>query len=184
MPDGRSAAALEPATVGDAPVLAELLERYIRDLSGIFSVKAGPDGRYGYDKLPLYWSRPETHFPYLIKQNAEVAGFALATRGSPASDDPDDFDVAEFFVLPSHRRFGLGRQAAFLLWNRHPGRWVVRVSEMNRDALPFWESAVREYTGGAFTEKEHPGKTHRFRVFLFAAAVVAAGSTDSIRVGS
>ena len=161
---------LETATAGDRSLLSNLLELYIHDLSDIFSIKIGGDGRFGYDKLPLYWSAPDTHFAYLIRWNAEVAGFALVTRGSPASEDPDDLDVAEFFVLRAYRRGGIGRRAAFLLWDRRPGRWVVRVSEMNRPGLSFWENAIREYTHGAYTEKRHPGKSHMFRVFSFASA--------------
>ena len=39
---------------------------------------------------------------------------------------------------------------------------------MNRVAQPFWEGAIRTYTGGAFAETKHPGKAHMFRVFSFA----------------
>jgi predicted acetyltransferase len=162
---------VETATKGDAPLLSNLLEFYLHDLSEIFPLKVGPDGRFGYKWLPLYWSEPEKRFAYLIRCDSEVAGFALVTRGSSAIDDLGDLDVAEFFVLRSYRRAGLGRHAAFLLWDRHPGRWIVRVSEMNRGALPFWEGAIREYTRGAFSEKEHPGKSHMFRVFSFTSAI-------------
>ena len=78
--------------------------------------------------------------------------------------------MSEFFVLRAYRRGGIGRRAAFLLWDRLPGQWVVRVSERNVGALPFWEGAVREYTRGAYREKQHPGKTHMFRVFSFHSA--------------
>ena len=57
-----------------------------------------------------------------------MAGFSFVTRGSPASDDPETLDVAEFFVLRGWRRSGVGRRAAPLLWDRLPGPWTVRVS--------------------------------------------------------
>ncbi len=161
---------LTAANSRDAPLLSNLLELYVHDLSDIFSVKIGADGRFGYEKLPLYWSEPDTHFAYLIRHKGEIAGFALVTQGSAATDDPDDFDVAEFFVLRAHRRCGVGRRAAFLLWNRLPGRWVVRVSEMNRGALPFWEGVLREYTQNAYSTKPHPGKSHLFRAFSFTSS--------------
>lgn len=161
--------ALLAATPGDAPLLANLLELYQHDLSAIFPIELDADGRYGYDRLPLYWSEPDTRYAYLIRGDAAVAGFALVTRDSPAIDDPAVLDVAEFFVLRSHRRLGVGRRAARLLWDRHPGRWVVRVSERNRGALPFWEGAIREYTRGGFAAKTHPGQSHVFRVFTFAS---------------
>ena len=45
---------LEPATRSDAPLLANLLELYVHDLSEIFPVRIGEDGRFGYERLPLY----------------------------------------------------------------------------------------------------------------------------------
>jgi predicted acetyltransferase len=87
---------LEVATLSEAPLLANLLELYLHDLSVAFpAIQLGADGRFGYPWLPLYWSEPERRFPFLIREAGRVAGFALATRGSPASDDPTVFDVAE-----------------------------------------------------------------------------------------
>ena len=160
--------ALDVATMADAGLLANLLELYIHDLSGVFpGIELGADGRFGYGKLPLYWSEPETRFPFLIRCDGRVVGFALATRGSPATDDPSVFDVAEFFVLRRYRRSGVGRRAAVLLWNRFPGQWTVRASEGNPGALRFWTGVIAEHTDGAATERAHPGEPHPWRVFSF-----------------
>ena len=160
---------LEVATDSSAALLGNLLQLYIHDLSEIFPLELGADGRYAYDRLPLHWSEPETHFAFLIRARARVAGFALVTRGSPASDDPDALDLTEFFVLRSYRRSGVGRVAAPLVWDRLPGQWVVRVAEANRAGVPFWESTVREYTGGAFSAKPFQGKNGLFRAFSFGS---------------
>src|SRR6185295_340586 len=159
---------LDVAPSSDAGLLANLLELYVHDLSEVFPlIELGTDGRFGYDPLPLYWSEPERRFPFLIRCGGRVAGFVLVTRGSPASDDPDVFDVAEFFILRRYRRCGVGRFAAFLVWNRLPGRWIVRVSEGNTDALPFWAGVIAEYTGGAVTQFARQGLPHAWRVFSF-----------------
>jgi len=164
----RQAVVLDVATVRDAALLSNLLELYIHDLSEAFpAIELGADGRFGYDQLPLYWSEPEHRFPFLIRENGAVVGFVLAARGSPATDDPAVFDVAEFFVLRSHRRSGVGRRAAFLLWDRLPGRWIVRVAKGNRGALPFWTGVIAEYTRGTATEVEHPGAPTAWQVFSF-----------------
>ena len=158
---------IDVATEKDAQVLRDLLEKYVSELSGMFGIRPGPDGRFGYDKLPLYWSEPDTHFAFYIRLRGQAVGFALVTRGSPATDDPADLDVAEFFVLASHRGAGVGRRGAFLLWNQLPGHWVVRVSEANQAGLRFWESAIREYATGPVTVSAHQGRLHPFRVFSF-----------------
>lgn len=159
---------LDEAAPAEAPLLSNLLELYIHDLSAAFpSVELGPDGHFGYPGLALYWSEPERRFPFLIRCDGRVAGFALAKRGSPATEDPEVFDVAEFFVMRRYRRSGVGRRAAILLWNRMPGRWIVRVSEGNLGALPFWEGLITEFTNGAAIEFKGPGAPHAWRVFAF-----------------
>jgi predicted acetyltransferase len=158
---------LVPALPSDEARLANLLELYVHDLSETFQIAPGEDGRFGYERLPLYFKEPETRFPFLIRFGGRLAGFAFAMRGSPMSDDPNALDVAEFFVLRAYRRFGVGRSAAFLLWRRLTGDWVVRVSEGNRAGVPFWEAIVREFTGGAYTATQRPGSPHPWRVFAF-----------------
>jgi len=159
---------LDPANSEQAPLLGNLLELYIHDLSPAFpNIELGVDGRFGYDRLPLYWSEPETRFPFLIRRGGKVAGFVLVTRGSPASEDPGVFDIAEFFVVARERRSGVGRRAAFLLWNHLPGRWIARASEANPAALGFWAGVVKEYTNGDAMEFKHPGVPKAWRVYSF-----------------
>lgn len=156
---------LDPATRDEMPVLANLLELYIHDLSETFPVHLDATGRFGYPRLPLYWEDPERRFPFLIRVDGELAGFALVTRGSPATEVPTDLDVAEFFVLRAYRRGGVGRDAAFQLWDTLPGRWIVRVSEGNRRGIPFWERVVAEYAGGHFQRWSRPGEPHPWIVY-------------------
>jgi predicted acetyltransferase len=168
---------LEPAATSDAALLSNLLELYIHDLSEVFpGVELGADGRFGYPKLPLYWSEGDRRFPFLIKCNARVAGFVLATVGSPASEDPRTHDVAEFFVLRQYRHCGVGRRAAQLLWKRLPGKWTVRVSRGNRGALDFWRHAVARATNGTVAEFELPGLPNAWLVFAFE--IIAGLATD------
>ena len=163
------AVSLQRATAEMAPVLRNLLELYLHDLSEIFPIGLGPEGRFGYDKLPLYWTEPAVRHAFMIKDGENVAGFAFATRGSPASDNPEDLDVAEFFVLRSYRRSGVGRRAAMALWDGVPGHWVVRVSEANWAGLPFWSEVIGSYTSGDFVETVRPGNPQSWRVFRFAS---------------
>jgi predicted acetyltransferase len=148
--------------------LANLLELYIHDLSAAFpDIELGDDGRFGYSALALYWSQPDRRFAFLIKCDNRVAGFALVTRGSPATKDPQVFDVAEFFVLRRFRRSGVGRKATALLWNRLPGAWIVRVFEGNPGAVPFWSRVIEEFTGATATELERPIHPPAWRAFAF-----------------
>ena len=161
------AVSLEPATESDSALLANLLELYMHDLSEAFAIQLGSDGRFGYPRLASYWSEKAVRFPFLIRKQGKVVGFALAQRGSPMSDDPEVFDVAEFFVLRSERRSGVGARAAELLWDRLPGRWIVRVSEANLGGLPFWTRVVQNYAGDRATRTLRRGQPHGWHVFAF-----------------
>ena len=161
---------LQRATPDMAPVLGNLLELYVHDLSDVFPIELGPEGRFGYDKLPLYWAEPAVRHAFLIKHGGHLAGFAFATRGSPASENPEDLDVAEFFVLRGHRRSGVGRRAAMALWDAVPGHWVVRVSEANRAGLPFWSDVIRSVHVWRFRRERAAGGLARLQVCQYSLA--------------
>lgn len=168
MTDQRPGVTLDPATPADATLLSNLLELYIHDMSAVFTqLEIGPDGRFGYARLPLYWAEPDKRFPFLIRCDGRIAGFVLAKRGSPASTDPAVLDVEEFFVMRQYRRAGVGRDAAFLLWRALPGDWTVRVAEQNRGALAFWAEVIREFTHGTAQHLTRPGTPITWHVFSF-----------------
>jgi predicted acetyltransferase len=159
---------LDSATEADAALLSNLLEFYLHDLSAAFPIiELDTEGHFRYTKLPLYWSEPSTRFAFLIRCDGRVAGFALATVGSPASSERDVLDVAEFFVLRSYRRRGVGQRAAALLWRRLPGTWFVRASEGNSGAVPFWRETITQFSNGSATETTRHGEPHAWRVFSF-----------------
>ena len=118
------------AQASDAPRLANLLELYLHDFSEFVPSDIGEDGRFGYPYLAAYWQERE-RFPFLIRVDTKLAGFALVRQGSLLSGDPDVIDMTEFFVLRGWRRRGIGRTAAHTLFRRFPGRWEVRVLEAN-----------------------------------------------------
>jgi predicted acetyltransferase len=158
---------LQPADARDEPVLANLLELYAHDLSAAFELDVGTDGKFGYPKLASYWKEPDRRFPFLIRVENRLAGFVLATRGSPATSDPAALDVAEFFVLRRYRRSGVGTEAARALWDRVPGHWLVRVAERNASALPFWTRAVTHYAMGPVVKTLAFIAGKRWTIFAF-----------------
>ena len=70
-----------PASAEQEPILANLLELYSHDFSEYMELElCGPDGRFGYEHLPLYWKEDGRH-PFLIKVSGSLAGFALVSTG-------------------------------------------------------------------------------------------------------
>ena len=103
------------------PILANLLEMYAHDFSEFAAVELGADGRFGYPRLPLYWTEPDRH-PLLVRVDGKWAGFVLVKRGSEVSGDANVWDVAEFFIARRYRRRGIGMNVAHEVWCRFPGR--------------------------------------------------------------
>ena len=165
------------ATLEQAPILANLLELYIHDFSEFLELAPGPDGRFGYDQAPLYWSDP-CRYPFLAWVDGELAGLVLiksdSNRETAPAEDAALWDIAEFFILRGYRRRGIGTQIAHEVWRRFPGNWQVRVMEINPSAIRFWERAIAEFTGQptAFQNMEKDGKS--WRVFSFESKKVEA----------
>lgn len=135
-----------PAAREQEPILANLLELYAHDFSEYVELTLGPDGRFGYSRLQLYWEEPERH-PFIIKADKQLAGFVFVRKGSEMTGDVEAWDMAEFFVVRGLRRLGVGTAAAHEVWRRFPGRWEVRVMDGNRKAREFWRHTINEFLG-------------------------------------
>lgn len=166
------------ATRDQQSVLGNLLELYAYDLSEVFDLNLGPDGRYGNESLPLYWSE-SSRFPFLIKVNGYVGGFVLISQGSLISGDANVWDVAEFFVLKRYRRLGIGATVAHEIWGRFPGSWEVRVLETNASAQKFWHTTISAFTGTLAKSVRINHREKQWLLFAFDSSDVTAPNNRS-----
>ena len=60
--------------------------------------------------------------------------------------------MKEFFILRVYRRSGAGKQFIRHIWQSRPGSWIIRVVANNRPAVPFWRSAVADFTDNDYRE--------------------------------
>ena len=142
--------ALVRASETDRSILENLLHLYVHDFSEVLGLTPSEEGRFEYPALPLYW-RESGRAAYFIRSGSNLAGFALTSRGSRISGDPEVLDLAEFFVVRGLRRRGVGRSAAHELFRSIPGVvWEVRVNEANIPAQHFWRRVIDLYTVGQF----------------------------------
>jgi predicted acetyltransferase len=158
------------AAAEERPILENLLELYIHDFSEFHSVDVGPDGKFGYPDLPLYWIEPVRH-PFLARMNGNLAGFALVRRVASICDNKAVWDMAEFFVLRGMRQRGIGTQLAQTVWSMFPGAWQVRVMPSNQQAHVFWKSAIAKHAGAPIQPAalEIDGKS--WHVFSFQSRI-------------
>ena len=125
---------LERADERDKPVLWDLLTAYLIE----HTQRVEPGRQYqpgGYPYFDSYWSEPEGR-AYWIMRDGQRAGFALVNSYSPSGRGVDR-SIAEFCVLPGHRRGGAGLAAAVAVLRAQPGLWEVQVYRANPDGAPF-----------------------------------------------
>jgi predicted acetyltransferase len=165
-----------PASLDQQPILANLFQLYAHDFSEFHEVELGPDGRFTYIDLPLYWCEPHRR-PFLITADGQLAGFILLKRGSAISAGKNLWDVVEFFIVRGMRRRGIGTEIAHKVWGKFPGSWEVRVLEKNSAARRFWEQAITKFKG----EKVHPRSFEKdgntWHLFAFDSKVAAQQPT-------
>lgn len=157
------AVSLEEVGEEDKAVLANLLQLYRYDLSEFRSYELSDHGAYVYRFLDHYWTEAGRH-PFFIRHGGRLAGFALVRER-----DDGVREVAEFFVVRSRRRSGVGRAAARALFERFPGEWELFHDDANHAGAKFWAAVISEVapesspdqvtTGAGFS-----GRRYRFRI--------------------
>ena len=159
---------LVPAGREQEPILANLLELYSHDFSEFVDLELGPDGRFGYVQLPLYWQE-QNRYPFLIQVDGHIAGLAFVTQKSRLTGDPSVYDMSEFFVARKYRKRGVGTLIAEQMWQRFPGPWEVRVLKNNLPAAAFWRFAISKFTRSVAAERLVLLEDKDWRVFSFKA---------------
>lgn len=141
------------ARAKDRPVLWRLMQLYLHDFSRFDHRAINERGEFEYRWFEHYWKESE-RIPLLVRVDGEWAGFALVRLGRPNQ-------IAEFFILPKHRRSGVGRKVAAECLARWPGRWLIHQVTGNDEAKAFWRAVIPV----PFQESSNTrGTTQRFRI--------------------
>jgi predicted acetyltransferase len=161
-----------PASQQEQSVLANLYQLYIHDFTDFVAQPLGDDGRFAYNPLPSYWTEP-ARYPFLVRVDGKLSGFALVKKGSDFSRKPDVWDMADFFVVRGVRGKGVGYKVATSIWQQFPGLWEIRVIPTNLPARHFWAKSIARFLGrtieGETIEPELITQgTETRHVFLFA----------------
>ena len=80
------------ATSAEGEILFDLWQLYMRDLAEFRNLEVQRDGRFRDDRLRTYLAYEE-HWPLVIRNDQEIAGFALIRKSKP-----DTYLLGEFFI--------------------------------------------------------------------------------------
>ena len=134
-------------------VLANLWQLYEYDSSEYNDEEFDSNGQFPQTAyFDAYWTEPVRH-PCFIRRDGLLVGFALAREV-----EPHKYSIAEFFVARKHRRSGVGKNAAFSLFDRFRGEWHVAQEEDNVPAQQFWLHVIDEYTNSHFERTVSPAQ--------------------------
>jgi len=126
--------------------------------TGLFSVLGGDNPRE--DEIFANWFSNDQSHPLLILKGPDPVGFALVTRPRipPAGEKSANYHMSEFFVRKTHRRVGIGRDAATLIFDRFAGEWEIVEYQRNPGAVAFWRRVLAVYARGRYTEHSRNGE--------------------------
>ena len=126
-------------------ILANLMQFYLYEATEFSDDDINSSGKLSLGKyFDAYWRESERH-PFFIKDKCRLVGFALVRQTGEKK-----YSISEFFVMRKHRRSGIGKMAAFLLFQKFQAEWHVAQEQDNVTALLFWKFIIREYTNDNF----------------------------------
>lgn len=143
---------IQQATTEQKPVVKWLLELYLEEMCQMKGGRVPSKEVFLDDEyLNLFWTIPGWH-AFLIHFHKQVAGFLLVNTDGYLRPGSGVKAIPEIFVLRRYRRQGIGKSAAFQIFDRFPGKWEVLESDFNALGQTFWRRVISEYTGGVYSE--------------------------------
>jgi predicted acetyltransferase len=129
--------------------------------TGVFSVLGADNPRE--QEIFANWFADDQSHPLLILKGRDPVGFALVSRRRiPAvGETAPDYHMSEFFVRAPHRRGGIGRDAATLIFDRFAGEWEIVEYLRHPGAVAFWRKVLTGYSKGRFTERSRNGEVRQ-----------------------
>ncbi|MEP7374258.1 MAG: GNAT family N-acetyltransferase [Chitinophagaceae bacterium] len=138
-------------------VIKNLMQLYIYDFSEYVGCDVEDSGLFPpYSGLEEYWQKENNRFPYILKKNEKYIGFILVRFIE--TPERSYFSIAEFFIMKRYRLEGIGKSAAWEIFNLHKGQWEVYQKENNKPARAFWNKAISGYTRGQFKDRSESGR--------------------------
>ena len=129
----------------------ELIHRldqfYLYEFSRFYpaTYKVADDGLFHDGDYLEFWEHPNK-YPYLIFHDSEIAGFALV------DDLGTHFLMDQFFVMLKFQGTGVAKAAAFDIFDKHRGNWLVESLILNLKSESFWPRIIGIYTSGKFNQ--------------------------------
>ncbi len=117
-----------------------MLQAYLKELS-VFDdeITFDNDGSAIYKYFDYYWVDTDRYAFFLMVDN-QIAGFVLIRELSK-----NEYELAEFYVLPTFRLENNGAWFAKSIIGKFPGSWELSTTLKNAPAIRFWNKITNDY---------------------------------------
>ena len=112
---------LQPIDSKEKNILKNMLKTYLIEMD------PNIDGEYKY--LDSYWTDPNRK-AFFIVLNIKIVGFVLINKHCILNESGNS--IAEFYIEEIYRGKGVGKKAAFQVFDQFLGNWEVRQKEFNK----------------------------------------------------
>ncbi len=149
----------------DRQWIRDVYGEYLDSLSdlntGLFSV-LGADNPHEQEIFANWFANDQSH-PLVILKDSEPVGFSLVTRPRipAAGEKAVNYHMSEFFIRQAHRRAGVGREAATLIFDRFAGEWEIVEYQRNPASIAFWRRVLATYGDRQFVERSRNGEVRQ-----------------------
>jgi predicted acetyltransferase len=158
---------LVPVDRSHRAVLQNLGQLYRYDLAAAYQHLPNLDGTFNNRRLDRFLAEADPdRYAWLIMVAGQLGGFVMT---APAADGGTS--IADFFVVRTLRRTGVGRNAAHQVIALFPGRWSIAFQRYNPGAEPFWTGVATNLVGddweihdGPIVDNRPPDTWLTFRV--------------------
>ena len=134
---------LQRVTPDQRQLLFNLNQKYLYEMTNYYDDPLDESGNLHYGHFDEYFTDP-ARTALLIYDGDALAGFAMLNPCSYFGGTVD-LVMAEFTIFPMYRRRHLATGAAEAIFERWPGRWVVKFNEKNAAARSLWTRVTARY---------------------------------------
>ena len=129
----------------DKDVLYRLLQYSLYEESEFDGNEMKEDGTYEYKYFENYFVDKDRDAFFIREPGSDkILGFVMIN--TYVQKVKSGHSIAEFLVLPSFRRNGIGKSMAKTCFDMYKGDWEVSPSRGSELAYKFWKNVIDEYT--------------------------------------
>ena len=138
---------IKPILINEREELETLMVDYFKEINPSKII----NNQLDYPYLDDYWNE-KSRIPLFIELENEIVGFVLINDFTLYEPFNAIQSIAEFYIKPPFRRQNIGKETAFLLFNKYKGKWEIKQDVNSHGAQTFWRTIIEEFTKGDYQE--------------------------------